>query len=209
MRRSITDKYSTTLTGVLMSKFVNPLDHVKIAAPCQADWEQMFAFENERVRFCSQCNLNVYNLSGMTRSEAEALLTYTEGRLCVRFYRRSDGAILTQNCPVGLNAVKRRVAWVAQVLLGMVLSLLSGMGFYGVNVLRKQLNVPNSEPAYMGALVPLVAETELRMRTLKREREASEQRGEVSVEIGKVKIGKKYISNSDKIPTNKFVETRK
>ena len=46
-----------------MSKLTSPLDHLKIAAPCPADWDQMFSFEDERVRFCSQCNLNVYNLS--------------------------------------------------------------------------------------------------------------------------------------------------
>jgi len=90
----------------------------------------MFSFEDERVRFCSQCNLNVYNLSGMSRREAEALVMKTEGRLCVRFYRKADGSILTQNCPVGLKAIKRRVAWVAQFVLGMVLSFVSGFGLY-------------------------------------------------------------------------------
>jgi hypothetical protein len=90
----------------------------------------MFSFENDRVRFCSQCNLNVYNLSGMRREEAEALVAKTEGRLCVRFYRKADGSILTQNCPVGLKAIKRRVAWVAQVALGMALSFVSGLGLY-------------------------------------------------------------------------------
>jgi hypothetical protein len=173
-----------------MSKFVNPLDRVKIAAPCHADWNQMFAFENERVKFCSQCNLNVYNLSGMTRSEAEALLTYTEGRLCARFYRRSDGSILTQNCPVGLKAIKRRVAWVAQVLLGMVLSLLSGMGFHSVNVLRKQLNFLNSEPVHMGVIAPSAAKPELKMKTLGREHEVNEQLGQVLLEIEKEKAGR-------------------
>src|SRR5262245_46545647 len=120
-----------------MPKLTSPLDHVKIAAPCPADWDQMFSFEDKRVRFCSQCNLNVYNLSGMSRQEAEALITKTEGRLCVRFYRRADGSILTQNCPVGLKAIKRRVAWVAQVALGMVLSLVSGLGLYIYHLGRK------------------------------------------------------------------------
>ena len=27
----------------------------------------------------------------------------TQGRLCVRFYRRADGTVLTQDCPVGLR----------------------------------------------------------------------------------------------------------
>jgi len=120
-----------------MPKLTSPLDHLKIAAPCPADWNQMFSFEDERVRFCSQCNLNVYNLSNMSRQEAEALITKTEGRLCVRFYRKADGSVLTQNCPVGLKALKRRVAWVSQVILGMVLSFVSGLGLYIFHLGRK------------------------------------------------------------------------
>jgi hypothetical protein len=120
-----------------MPKLSSPLNQLRISAPCPADWDQMFSFEDERVRFCSQCNLNVYNLSGMSRQEAEALINKTEGRLCVRFYRRADGSVLTQNCPVGLKAIKRRVAWVAQVVLGMVLSFVSGFGLYIIHLGRK------------------------------------------------------------------------
>ena len=120
-----------------MPKLTSPLDHIKIAAPCSADWDQMFSFEDKRVRFCSQCNLNVYNLSDMSRQEAEALINKTEGRLCVRFYRKADGSILTQNCPVGLRAIKRRVAWVAQVVLGMALSFASGFALYFLHMGRK------------------------------------------------------------------------
>ena len=53
-----------------MARFKNPLEQVQVAAPCKADWEQMIG--SERMRFCGECNLNVYNLSGMTRSEAES-----------------------------------------------------------------------------------------------------------------------------------------
>jgi hypothetical protein len=120
-----------------MPKLTSPLDHLKVAAPCAADWDQMFSFEDERVRFCSQCNLNVYNLSDMSRQEAEALITKTEGRLCARFYRRSDGSVLTRNCPVGLKKIKRRVARVAQVVIGMALSFVSGFGLYIFHLGRK------------------------------------------------------------------------
>src|SRR4030095_5299863 len=95
-----------------MSQFTSPLDHVRIAAPCKADWDSMFG--DERVRFCGQCNLNVYNLSEMTKSDAAVLVARTEGRLCVRFYRRVDGSILTRNCPIGLRAIKRRLSRVAR-----------------------------------------------------------------------------------------------
>ena len=109
-----------------MSKYTSPLDEVRVAAPCPADWGKMVG--DERVRFCGSCELNVYNLSGMTRREAEALVTGTEGRLCVRFFRRADGTILTRNCPVGLSAVKRRVARVAGSVLSAVVAFLAGLG---------------------------------------------------------------------------------
>ena len=60
-------------------------------------------YGDDRVRFCSSCNLNVYNLSGMSRQEVTELFRLVEGRLCVRFYRRKDGTVLTRDCPVGLK----------------------------------------------------------------------------------------------------------
>ena len=98
------------------------LDGIRIASPCRSDWNQMYG--DERRRFCSECKLNVYNLSGMTRDEAEQLVMNAEGRLCVRFFRRKDGKILTQDCPVGWVAVKLRV----QRTLVAVTSLLVGFG---------------------------------------------------------------------------------
>ena len=112
-----------------MARFKNPLDHVRIAAPCPADWDQMIG--DERVRFCGQCSLNVFNLSSMTRSDAESLIARTEGRLCVRFYRRSDGSIITKDCPLGLRAIRRRVSYVAKAIGSMVLGLFAGLGVHG------------------------------------------------------------------------------
>ena len=122
-----------------MPKLTSPLDHLRIAAPCSANWDEMFSFEDKRVRFCSDCNLNVYNLSGMNKQEAEVLITKTEGRLCVRFYRRADGSILTQNCPIGLKAIKQRVAWLGQVIQGIVLSLLFFLGLHNLSLAKKTL----------------------------------------------------------------------
>src|SRR5262249_1043212 len=142
-----------------MPKLTSPLDHVKIASPCPADWDQMFSLRDKPVRFCSQCNLMVYNRSRMSVQAAEALITKTEGRLCVRFYRRADGSILTQNCPVGLKAIKRRVAWVAQVVLGMVLSFVSGFGLYIFHLGRKSYplldnrSIIKPDPEMVGVLV--------------------------------------------------------
>jgi hypothetical protein len=111
-----------------MARFKNSLKNVRVAAPCTANWELMIG--NDRSRFCGQCKLNVYNLSGMTRSEAESLIAQSEGRLCVRFYRRADGSILTENCPVGLRALRRRIASVYKAIASAALSFLAGLGFY-------------------------------------------------------------------------------
>ena len=108
-----------------MSKRTSPLDHVSVAAPCNVGWDNMIG--TEQVRFCGQCNLNVYNLSGMTKRDAEHLIAQAEGRLCIRYYRRADGTILTKNCPVGLRALKRRVSRIAQASITAVLSFLAGL----------------------------------------------------------------------------------
>jgi hypothetical protein len=104
----------------------DPLRNLKVASPCPANWEEMYG--DDRVRFCGQCRLNVYNLSGMSRVEAERLLASTEGRLCVRFYRRKDGTVLTRDCPVGLAAARRRIAKVASAVAGFVFGALAGTG---------------------------------------------------------------------------------
>lgn len=109
-----------------MRKFTSPLEGVRVAAPCPADWEKMVG--DERVRFCGQCSLHVYNLSGMTKKEAEGLVANSEGRLCVRYYRRADGSILTRNCPVGLRALKQRVSRVAGAALSAVIGFFAGLG---------------------------------------------------------------------------------
>jgi hypothetical protein len=65
---------------------------------------------DSRVRFCDHCRLNVYNISELSRSEAENLIASSEGRLCTRLFRRADGTILTKDCPVGVRALRMRVS---------------------------------------------------------------------------------------------------
>lgn len=84
------------------------LNRLRIATPCPVGWDQMTG--DNRVRFCGHCQLNVYNISELSGMEAEKLIASTEGRLCARLFRREDGTILTKDCPVGLRALRRRVA---------------------------------------------------------------------------------------------------
>jgi hypothetical protein len=98
-----------------------PLPEFRIASPCTADWDKMIG--DNRVRHCAECHLDVYNFSAMPTAEVEHLLANRSGRLCARFYRRADGTVLTQNCPVGFRGVVRRVSRVAGAAFSVVLSL--------------------------------------------------------------------------------------
>jgi hypothetical protein len=93
------------------------LDNIKVATPCTADWNQMTG--DDRVRHCGQCQKNVYNLSGMMRDEAEALLRERNGDLCVRYYQRHDGTILLADCTVG-RASRNRHRWIAAGAAGLI-----------------------------------------------------------------------------------------
>jgi hypothetical protein len=98
-----------------------PLEHIRIASPCPISWDSMSG--DERVRHCRECGLNVYDLSALTRREAEELISSTEGRLCARLHRRADGTVLTADCPVGWRAVRARATMKAGAALAALLSL--------------------------------------------------------------------------------------
>ena len=140
-----------------MARFDSPLKNLKIASPCSANWDEMYG--DERKRFCGECKLNVYNLSGMTHYDAENLLRNAEGRMCVRFYQRSDGTILTQDCPVGWAKIKRRVSVFATAAFSLVFTLLGGIFFASLfnkkTVITRRFPIPFATPTpvpLMGAI---------------------------------------------------------
>jgi hypothetical protein len=83
------------------------LDRVRIASPCKANWNEMSG--DERSRHCRECKLNVYNVAGLTKKEAEALLEKAAAgqRVCLRLSRRADGTIITKDCPAGVKLARR------------------------------------------------------------------------------------------------------
>jgi hypothetical protein len=98
------------------------LDQIRLASPCPASWEQMCG--DERTRHCDLCQLKVYNLSALSRADAEAFISAKEGQqVCVRLYRRVDGTVLTQDCPIGLRALRQRVTRRAGATIALALSL--------------------------------------------------------------------------------------
>lgn len=82
------------------------LEDLRIASPCAADWDAMKG--DDRVRFCGECQKNVYNLSAMSREEAQQLVAGREGPMCVRLAKRVDGTVVTDDCPVGVRRRRRR-----------------------------------------------------------------------------------------------------
>ena len=88
------------------------LTDVRIGFQCKQRWEDMVG--DDRVRACRGCDRPVFNLSEMTRAEAEAVLATRGITPCVRFYRRADGTVMTSDCPSG--APRRRLAVVASSL---------------------------------------------------------------------------------------------
>jgi hypothetical protein len=71
---------------------------------------------DDRARICTRCRNQVFDLSAMTRAEAEELLFARTGDLSARFHRRADGTILTSDCPIGARS--RRVRRLAVIGVG-------------------------------------------------------------------------------------------
>ncbi len=137
-----------------MSASRSPLDNIKVASPCTAEWR--FMLGNDLVRFCGQCNKNVYNLSRMKREEAEALIRRMEGQLCARYYVRSDGTILNADCPVGLRAAHQRVRRITTAALAVLISFFANIGLLSLLGRGKSL----ASPVMGGIFVPYVGSGE-------------------------------------------------
>ena len=76
---------------------------IRIATPCAVPWASMSG--DDTVRHCGHCKLNVYNVENLTSFAVRELLIQREGRVCMRIFKRSDGTLLTKDCPRGLAAV--------------------------------------------------------------------------------------------------------
>lgn len=108
------------------------LDQVRVASPCNASWDEMLG--DDRVRFCTSCEKNVFNLSAMSRDDAERLLAERlGGELCVRFYQRADGTVMTEDCPVGVSKKRRKKAVLAAAGAGAM--ALAGTGLFSTTMM--------------------------------------------------------------------------
>jgi hypothetical protein len=133
------------------------LHRIDIPSPCAASWEKMAG--DERVRHCGECNKNVYNLSAMREAEAAALLDSNgDGHLCVRFYRRQDGTVLTSDCGGGQVPAPEPKPWgKLPGVAGLALAALSAAGCAphpkppaADNVVIVDINPPSAATFLMG-----------------------------------------------------------
>lgn len=99
------------------------LDNLVIASPCSIPWESMTG--DNRTRCCGGCSRTVFNVSDMTKGEAESFLAENGTTECMTFYRRFDGTILTDDCPVGLRALRDRCKMVLNMVAGVAAFLIS------------------------------------------------------------------------------------
>ena len=95
------------------------LDKVSLAKPCSQNWDEMVG--DERERFCNECCLNVYNLSSMTRGEAEEFLQVrNDGSVCLNYFSDSKGKVITDDCPRPLRSLRDRLFPAFKMASGLV-----------------------------------------------------------------------------------------
>src|SRR5262245_23058764 len=119
------------------------LDAIGIASPCHASWASMRG--DDRVRFCGHCRQNVYNLSDMSRSEAEAFVKDRAGHACVTFFRRHDGTLLTRDCPVGWKKIRRRAFALCAGAVVLLLGLLAWTFLVSISSSPRRQDLLNPE----------------------------------------------------------------
>lgn len=116
-------------------------EDVRIASPCPASWDGMLG--DDQVRYCHHCSQAVFNLSSMTGAEAKLLLKTTQGRICVRYFVRNDGTIMTADCPVGLARIRKLAAKRISAVATLLLSLFAGIPALVINLLLyREINKP-------------------------------------------------------------------
>jgi len=97
---------------------------LQVLAPCTEDWNAMAGGED--VRFCGKCRQNVYNLSAMTEAQAQELV---QGPVCVRFFHRGDGTVITRKCPPMIEAARRRLIALAAGVLPLAAGFWGSVGW--------------------------------------------------------------------------------
>jgi hypothetical protein len=87
-----------------------PVKADRPASPCAWQWEETDA--KEKYRYCAKCQTPVYNLAGMEKTEAEALIFNRENRDKFTLYSRPDGKFMTTDCPLQEKRKKELIMFI-------------------------------------------------------------------------------------------------
>jgi hypothetical protein len=128
-----------------MGRIPLPLDVIDVASPCPRSWEGMAG--DDVSRLCAGCALRVYNLSAMSRSDAEQLVCERAGRVCVRFERGGDGVVRTLDY---FKPERRRRGWRFWSVVGASGAILAA----AVQACAPRGRAPAGPPVVMGMLPP-------------------------------------------------------
>ena len=77
--------------------------------PCAEDWDAMTPTGQGR-RHCDTCAHEVFDLSYLSHAEIRALVFERTKRVCVRFYERKDGTLVTADCTPARDRRMHRLA---------------------------------------------------------------------------------------------------
>jgi hypothetical protein len=127
------------------------LESLRVARPCEESWGLMMG--DVRVRHCERCDKDVFDLSEMTRGEAEALLGRHGVLPCVRLFRRADGTVKTADCPRS-----RRRRWLVAASASGTLSATVAAVFLAIAPGPQAASAPARDRAEPGRIGPLLRE---------------------------------------------------
>lgn len=90
------------------------LEQLRVATPCMVGWDTMVG--EDRVRRCETCKQNVYNISELTRAQADELIAAKDAQMCMRYYHLADGTLLLRDGAVAYRPGRLVAAGAAAAL---------------------------------------------------------------------------------------------
>lgn len=92
------------------------LNNLAIVSPCSIDWQDLSG--DDRIRYCSDCNLHVHNFAAMTSGEIDLLMQSDSNRVCGRI-TRFEGAIITKDSKIApINLMKGFATFALVAVMG-------------------------------------------------------------------------------------------
>jgi hypothetical protein len=126
------------------------LDSITIPTHCPVPWEEMEG--DDRTRHCAKCQERVHDVAALTPAEAVELLSSPGKSPCLRIYRRTDGRVMTADCPANRREriwrwLGRRSVWASSLFAILFLS--------GCRTATQGLIIPDGSPRLLPEAPPI------------------------------------------------------